>query len=156
MLWIIYTGIKPPIHSHLHNTPDFQPPPGSSTYLPRLETEPAHVDWCKCQQCRPMPQEIENKCCRQRNCVTLTNRFCELCVDPDVLELCVKNRGDIRNDRDDNSTRSFRKAAYREYILHRCERLGKGHRRVAPSCVVLNIRQQYPSTTGIYMGYRER
>ncbi|XP_029182486.2 uncharacterized protein LOC114950455 isoform X2 [Acropora millepora] len=32
-------------------------------------------DWCKCGQCRTMPQEIENKCCNQRSCVWTQNTF---------------------------------------------------------------------------------
>ena len=112
--------------------------------------------WCTCSNCRPMPQDIENKCCEQVNCITLSARFAKLCLDPDVLELCIRNFSDIRNDREDSSTRAFRKAAYRQFVLARHGRLGKGNRRVCPSCVVLKIRQQYPSVTGVYMGYREQ
>ena len=94
-------------------------------------------DWCVCGYCRPMPQEIENKCCRQKNCITLTSRFAKICLDPDVLELCIRNTGDIRNDQEDNSTRAFRKAGYRQFVLARHGHLGKGNRRVCPSCAVL-------------------
>lgn len=106
------------------------------------------LPWCVCRQCRPMPQEIENKCCKLTTCISL-------CLDVDVLEMCVRNAGEIRNDREDTSTRSFRKAAYRQFILARHGHLGKGNRWVCPSCVVLKIRQRYPSVTGVYMGYRE-
>ena len=44
-----------------------------------------------------MPQEVENKCCKLKNCITLLSRFTKLCLDPDVVELCIKNTGDIRN-----------------------------------------------------------
>lgn len=111
-------------------------------------------DWCVCGWCQPMPQEIENKCCKLKKCITLSSRFSKLCLDLDVLELCIRNTGDIRNDREDNSTRAFRKAAYRQFVLARHGHLGKGNRRVCPSCV-LKIRKLFPSITGIYMGYRE-
>lgn len=111
-------------------------------------------DWCKCRLCQPMPQEIENKCCGLRKCVTLARHFQKLCLDPEVLELCIRNRADIRNDREDNSTSSFRKAAYRQFILEKYGYLGKGNRKVAPACVVLSVRRHYPSPTGIYMGFR--
>ena len=94
-------------------------------------------DWCKCWQCQPMAQVIENKCCGYRNCITSKRRFQKLCLDPEVLEMCIRNRADIRNDREDNSTSSFRKAAYRQFILEKYGHLGKGNRKVAPSCVVL-------------------
>ena len=112
-------------------------------------------DWCVCGKCHPMPQEVENKCCKLKKCITLSSRFAKLCLDPDVVELCIKSTGDIRNDKEDNSSRAFRKAAYRQFILARYGRLGKGNRRVCPSCVVMKIRKQWPSITGVYMGYRE-
>ena len=113
-------------------------------------------DWCKCGYCQPMPQEIENRCCKLKKCISLTSQFAKLCLDPDVLQLCIRNSTDIRNDQEDNSTRAFRKAAYRQFILARHGHLGKGNRRVCPSCVVVKIRKRYPSITGVYMGYRER
>ena len=72
---------------------------------------------CKCGKCQPMPQEIENKCCKQKTCITNSSRFFKLCLYPDVLELCIRSTSDIPNDREDNSTRAFRKAAYRQFIL---------------------------------------
>ena len=47
------------------------------------------LPWCVCQQCRPMPQEIENKCCKLTTCITSTARFAKLRLDVDVLEMCV-------------------------------------------------------------------
>lgn len=127
-----------------------------STPNPSQDTPHGAVpDWCKCGKCRPMPQEIENKCCKQKKCITNSSRFAKLCLDPDVLELCIRNTGDIRNDREDNSTRAFRKAAYRQFILARHGHLGRANRRVCPSCVVLKIRERFPAITGVYMGYRE-
>ena len=32
-------------------------------------------DWCKCRHCQPMSQEIENKCCGLRKCITTSRRF---------------------------------------------------------------------------------
>ena len=78
-------------------------------------------------QCRKI------KCCRLKDCITTTDRFAKLCLDQNVLELCVRNLGEIRNDREDNSARSFRKAAYRQFILARHGHLGKGNRRVCLS-----------------------
>ena len=111
-----------------------QSPSQSQNPNPTPEPTP---DWCTCGKCRPMPQQVENKCCKQKKCITLTSRFSKLCLDPDVLELCIRNRSDIRNDREDSSTKAFGKAAYRQFILARHGHLGKGNRRVCPSCVVL-------------------
>ena len=113
------------------------------------------VDWCTCGLFRPMPQAIENKCCKQSKCITTTSHFAKLCLDPDVLKMCIRNTGEIRNDREDASTCAFRKAAYRQFILAKYGRLGKGNRCVCPCCVILKIRMRYPSVTGVYMGYQE-
>ena len=82
-------------------------------------------EWCKCGQCRTMPQEIENKCCNQRSCVSLCRRFQKLCLDPEYLQLSIRNTNDIRNDRDDNSSSAFRKTAYRHFIIDKYGYLGK-------------------------------
>lgn len=39
-----------------------------------IDQEPV-PEWCKCTCCRTMPQEIENKCCGRRNCVSQGRRF---------------------------------------------------------------------------------
>ena len=115
---------------------------------------PAPV-WCKCGKCQVMPRDIENKCCNKRTCITERRKFTKFCLDPENLEMCIKNVTDLRNDQRDSSTRAFRKAAYRQFILWQHGYLGKGNRQVVPSCAVLTIREHYPSPTGIYMGFKE-
>ena len=73
-----------------------------------------------------------NKFCKHKKCVTNTRRFRKLCLDPEFLLLSSRNVGDIRNDPHDNSTRAFKKQAYRSYILDAYGYLGKGNRKVAP------------------------
>ena len=131
-------------------TKTLEPPAGNVD--PGPSGSVAAPERCICCPCRPIPQEIENKCCWQRTCISTTNK---LCLDHDVLQLSIRNTGDIRNDREDNSTLSFHKAAYRQLIFARHGHLGKGNHRVCPSCVVLKIRAQFPSVTGVYMGYSE-
>jgi len=77
------------------------------------------------------------------------SRFRKLCLDLEVLQLTSHNRGDIRNDQDDNSTRSFRKAGYRQYVLHCYRYFRKSKQRVCPSCVVKTIRGHYPCQTSV-------
>ena len=127
--------------------------PPASTQV--IDQEPV-PEWCNCSCCRTMPQDMENKCCGRRNCVSQTRRFRKLCLDAEYLLLCAKNTADIRNDRQDSSSRTFRKAAYRNYILDTHGYLGKRKRKVVPSCCVLCIRRHYPSATGIYMGFRQQ
>ena len=120
-----------------------------------LENSPEPVpEWCKCGQCRKMPQEIENKSCNQRSCVSLSRRFQKLCIDAEYLHLSIQNTGDVRNDWQDNSCRAFRKAAYRHFIIDKYGYLSKNKRKICPACCVLTIRRHYPSATGVYMGFR--
>ena len=57
-----------------------------------------------------MPQEVKRKCCKLKKGRTPLSQFTNLCLDPDVVELCLKNTGGIRNNREDNSSRTFQKA----------------------------------------------
>ena len=74
-------------------------------------------EWCVRGNCHNMPLEVEKLCCRKKNCDAKKPRFKKLCLDPDYLELSIKSSADIRNNRQNNSTRTFRKAVYRHYIL---------------------------------------
>ena len=127
---------------------------GSQSPFPSSGSGPS-PDSCICGLCAPLPQIVENKCFKQKNCVTLSSRFSKLSLDADILQLVIRNMGDIRNDPEDNSIRAFRKAAYRQYVLARYGYLGKGNTRVCSSCVVLRIRKQHPSITDVYMGFKE-
>lgn len=84
--------------------------------------------------------------------MTKYDHFFSLCIDHQVLTVAILNRSDIRADPIDYSPSSYRKAAYRQYILWTHGYLGRG--RVVPSCVVLAVREWYPSPIGIYMGFK--
>lgn len=110
--------------------------------------------WCVCGVCRRMPTEEENVCCKKRTCVTSYIMFNTVCLDREVLQLAIRARCDIQADEPDYSTQSYRKAAYRQYTLWKYGKLGRGNRKILPSCVVLAIRQAYPAPDGVYMGFR--
>ena len=115
------------------------------------EPENGEDSWCICRVCRRMQDEQENVCCRKRTCVTSYVMFNNISLDRGVLELAIRTRCDIRADLPDYSTQSYRKAAYRQYT----GKLGRGNRRILPSCGVTMIRQSYPAPYGRYMGYRQ-
>ena len=113
-------------------------------------------DWCICGVCRDMGNDEENKCCRKRTCVTSYELFRNICTDREVLVIAIRARCDIRAGEADYEMNSFRKAAYRQFILWRYGKLGKGNRRVCPACVVRIVRSIFPSPDGLYMGFRRR
>ena len=120
--------------------------------------EPSHGEpdlrphWCVCSHCIQMDNSQERKYCRLGNCITSYQLFLNLCFDRNVLEVAIKARCDMRAD-DIDFSNSFRKAAYRQYILRRYGRLEKGNRRVYPSCLVRMIRYVYSSADSSYMGF---
>lgn len=87
---------------------------------------------------------------KKKDCVTLTQRFHKLCLDPDILQPCIFNRADTRNDPFDNSIRQFRKAAYRQFILDKHRYLSRGNRKVVPCSAVWKVCGRYPAPTGVY------
>lgn len=55
----------------------------------------------------------------------------------------------------DTSNRSYRYAAYKQFVWWVFQRLGKGNRRVLPSCVIWKIRNSFEEEDGVYSLYSE-
>ena len=87
-------------------------------------------------------------------CATLYELFQNICVDRDLLTVAIRAKSDIRVEVPDYSSNSFRKAAYRQYILWRFGKLGRGNKNVCPACVVRVVREAYPALDGQYSGFR--
>jgi hypothetical protein len=65
----------------------------------------------------------------------------------DMLALNAANESD--------ANKSFRHAAYRQYVLWVHGQLAQGDRRKIPACCVRMIRDKYPSPSGEYTGFRQ-
>ena len=113
-------------------------------------------DCCMCGHCVVMPTQEENKCCTRtrRACITLTPLFPQLVLDGNVLDIAMRYREDFLVLENVRNNENFRHAAYRQYVIWQHGHLGRGNRRVIPSCCVTSIRARYPSPNGIYAGYR--
>ena len=113
-------------------------------------------DWCKCGLCRPMPTQIENKCCTRspRPCITTTPLFSQLVLNANVLDIAMRYREDFLAMEHPRNNENFRHTAYRQYVLWQHGRLGQGNRRVIPSCCINSIRERYPSPNGIYTRFQ--
>lgn len=133
------------VRAALHGDPPADRPP----------QEPDNLPWCKCGKCRAMPTSTENVCCKHRNCISNTELFESTVLDLNVLNVAILNRSDIFVESPDYSPSSYRKAAYRQFVLWQEGRLGRGNRKVVPSCVVWAVRNHYPAPDGLYLGFKE-
>ena len=119
---------------------------------------PAVPEWCHCRRCQIMPTEQEQLCCRRRHgpCILITNaeQLEQFVFSREVLivALRIMNNDYAYDDEPDNN--NLRHVAYRQYIMYKFGRLGAGNRCVIPSCVVVQIRERYPSQNGQYTGFR--
>ena len=102
-----------------------------------------------------MDQPIERKCCKQLPCITDTAAFDTVVLDRETLSVAIVNSTDFYSDDPDYSPSSYRKAAYRQFTLWQHGYLGRGHRRVIPSCVIWAVRDKYPARDGLYLGFKE-
>ena len=54
---------------------DGPPEQDSSREIVQESLSKSAPNWCVCGRCRPMSQEVESKCCKNRKCITLTSRL---------------------------------------------------------------------------------
>ena len=111
--------------------------------------------WCKCGLCREMENPVERICCIRRPWVTLSGVFHVTVLNRSVLTVCILDRSDLFADAPIYTPASYRKAAYRQFILYEHGYLGRGNRKVVPSCVVWKVHVTCPAPGGIYLGYKE-
>ena len=113
------------------------------------------LPWCICSNCRVMATAEENVCCRKRSCLTTMGWFDSVVLNRDVLSVAIEARSDVFADDPEYTPASYRKAAYRQFVIWQHGHLGRSNRRVVPSCVVWCIRNKYPAPDGVYLGFRD-
>jgi len=123
---------------------------GNQNYQPPQDVPP----WCTCGRCHEMASPVEQVCCKSIPCISTTDIFHDTCLNRNVLTICILDRNDFYNDDDDLSPSNYRKAGYRQCVLYRHGYLGRGNRRVVPSCATWKIRDTYPLPDGSYQGFK--
>lgn len=127
-------------------------------------------DWCKCSFCKIEIRDIDCLCCQEveaileesfegNECITLSKEFQTLCLETTVLKNVLvglhESKGDPLEDENEIKNRSLRFAAYKQFVWWVFHRLGKGNRRVLPSCVLWCIRKKFPEANGQYVRFKE-
>ena len=108
------------------------------------------------------------------NCITESSEFTQVCLCRPVLRTALIGTNDLRGDgakrnpvdavrrkegkqeEDDIPNKSYRFAGYKQFTWWVHQRLGKGVRRVIPSCALWAIRNMYPSSDGNYKPFEEK
>ena len=117
-----------------------------------------NTTWCKCFKCNVEKREIDCLCCLEVTalnekfdkfsvkCVTEAEGFQILCVNKEMLENVLTGLHDSRGDYlgKDTTNQSYRYVTYKQFTWWVYKRLGKGNRRVIPSCTLWAIETMYP------------
>uniref|UniRef100_A0A3Q2QJF5 P2X purinoreceptor 7 intracellular domain-containing protein n=1 Tax=Fundulus heteroclitus TaxID=8078 RepID=A0A3Q2QJF5_FUNHE len=126
--------------------------------------------WCLCGSCNLMMTVVESCCCReigrnlektdnysQQACIMMIEEVQTICLNDAVLRLALITMCQFYNNEmlpNPAPNRLMQLAAYSS--IYGCTTgLVKRNRRVIPSCVVLAIRNKYPSDDGVYLGFKE-
>ncbi|XP_057296362.1 uncharacterized protein LOC130625322 [Hydractinia symbiolongicarpus] len=124
-------------------------------------------NWCQCGgHCRAMESYSESLCCRDTNeipdnhfegkqCITEAETFGMVCLCKPVLTTALSALNNLRGDAMHTDNCSLRFAGYKQYTWWIHNRLGKGVRKIIPSCALWAIRNKYPSGNGIYIPFTE-
>ena len=81
--------------------------------------------------------EVSEELCEEQRCITKPNRFQMVCMEKPVLHASLSALDYLRGDSMENlDNSSYRFAGYKQYIFWLHNYLGKGVRKVIPSCAV--------------------
>ncbi|XP_041348808.1 uncharacterized protein LOC121378581 isoform X1 [Gigantopelta aegis] len=120
------------------------------------------LGWCDCGNCALMATVEECLCCMEvpaarykadmadDECVSQHEGFIVNCLNMHVLELAMLDYVRMDGPLDDNDPihETYRYVAYRRFARW----IGQRNRRVLPACVVVKIRDSFPSE--IYTGFQ--
>ena len=106
-----------------------------------------------CLYCQELAADVE----KNATCITEAKEFKTLCLNKVVLQNVLVGLNDARGDylEEKTSNRPHRFASYKQFTWWVYKSLGKGNRRVIPSCVLWNIRNLLPELDNRYLLYME-
>ena len=77
-------------------------------------------------------------------------------LNTNVLSIAIVSGSDVLASTPDYTPAGYRNSAYQQWTMWQHGYLGRGNRRVVPSCVALAVRNKYPAPDGIYLSFKER
>ena len=122
------------------------------------------TNWCTCGNCLPIETVKESVCCKEEvpahmfqeeECITVSEHFTAVCLHREVLRATLCGLNNLRGDIIKFENRSMRYAAYRIYTWWVHNRLGKGVRKVIPSCAMWKIRNTFSELNMAYIPFQE-
>ena len=130
-----------------------------------VEQRKGNTTWCRCGNCRVMESEEESICCRDdvpeayfdgKMCITENENFRAVCLQREVLKTVLRMLNNMRGDEIYIQNKSLRHAGYRQFTWWVHNRLGRGVRKVIPSCAIWSIRNTYAeSKDSSYVPFQE-
>ena len=106
----------------------------------------------------------ESLCCKddvphdffgETTCIVEHMDFQTVCLNVAVLKTTLNMLNNLRGNTIVYENESLRYAAYRQFTWWVHNRLGKGVRRVIPSCAIWAIRDKYPNESNTYIPFLE-
>ena len=129
----------------------------SNTSMPTRPS--ASPSWCKCGMCRCWvnQKKVERQCCRKTvgDCGLLDDDLVAVVLRPAVVRAAVNSDRMLFARTVQYSNKTMRHQTYAQFVYHVVGPTGAGKRVVVPACIVAKIRQQWPSETDSYTGFRK-
>lgn len=134
------------------------------------ERRSKNTSWCKCGKCKSMETEEESVCCEEmleieeerfqgKKCISEVCEFEAVCLNSAVLKTAlIAYVNGLKNSKINGTfdNKNMRFSGYKQYTFWIHNKLGKGVRRVIPSCVVWAIRDRFPDILGNYVRFENR
>ena len=118
---------------------------------------------CRCGKCVPIPDTPQIVCCRdyeqvnnrreEKPCITESPGFPHVCRNVYALQAALGTWHQMTDEVLDVCNKSYRFIAYKQFIAWVFGKLGSGVRRQIPSCVVDDIRRNFPAPDNVYVPF---
>jgi hypothetical protein len=121
------------------------------------DAETSRTPFCHCGRCSHRSlRQVERRCCRRTPgmCVLQSDDVVDIFRDVVVRTAVSADRNALCEDRWEFSNNVLRHQAYRQFVYLVGGNVGMRKRLIVPSCVTWYIRDRWPSSDGVYTGFK--